>query len=513
MRRKCTMAQKKIDFDKHPLWSEKPLSGVEPIELLKTARLQLFMKKKFFGRLAMRLQFIESMQLPTAAIDVRGRLYYNPYYINNCRLNDAIFTVAHEVFHLVQRTHARFPDGGIHRFWNIASDIINNQSLNKNGIAPREDIQERMHGYSEEHQKYDGWVAEKIYYDLIQEASDQSECEACKQIAEGVLNEHRKRSKQNGTQKSDQGSGDESGDDSGSGSGDESGDSMGGDSNDSCGHGSGDDGASGGTGGCEGDGGELPPHTCGAGACCSGVTSDQSQGKEVGDAEDIQKWKRGILGAAEGLNRGDLPGDVQRILDELSNPTVDWKSIIRSKASAIFGKGRYQWKRPGRRSQATGIRFPSRDPEMVGALVWLDTSGSISQACMEQFAGETYGILTQTGCNSILVGCHHVNGYSLIEVKNRDDIKKIPYVSGGTSHIDVFDIVNGEMGAEGIQLPKGYTVGMVVCLTDMMSNFPESYNGEVVWGVPSEYFHRRSEYYRGAPFGREIEITIDVRKE
>jgi hypothetical protein len=132
---------------------------------------------------------------------------------------------------------------------------------------------------------------------------------------------------------------------------------------------------------------------------------------------------------------------------------------------------------------------------------------------MEQFAGETYGILTQTGCNSILVGCHHVNGYSLIEVKNRDDIKKIPYVSGGTSHIDVFDIVNGEMGAEGIQLPKGYTVGMVVCLTDMMSNFPESYNGEVVWGVPSEYFHRRSEYYRGAPFGREIEITIDVRKE
>jgi predicted metal-dependent peptidase len=247
--------------------------------------------------------------------------------------------------------------------------------------------------------------------------------------------------------------------------------------------------------------------------CTAGVTSDTSQATENGDSEEIHKMNRSVVAAAEGLNRGDLPGAVQRILDELVKPSVSWKDLIRSKASAIFGKGRYVWKRPGRRSQATGVRFPSRNPENVGALVWIDTSGSISEACFKQFASECYGILTQTGCDSILIGCHDVYAYSLTEVKSKDDIKKIEYRGGGTSHLDVFDVVNGKVGQEGIELPKGYQVGMVICLSDMMSEFPDSCQYETVWGVPSKYYHRNRENGWGkVNFGREIEVTIDAHK-
>jgi predicted metal-dependent peptidase len=187
----------------------------------------------------------------------------------------------------------------------------------------------------------------------------------------------------------------------------------------------------------------MPEHTCQWPGACSGVTADQSQANQEGDAEAVSKWARGILSAAEGLERGSLPGSIQRILEDLVKPTVTWKDLIRSKASAIFGKGRYNWKRPGRRSLSTGIRFPSRKPESLGALVWLDTSGSIGKKTLRQFASECIGILEQTGCTSILVGCHEYHAYYLGEIKNKEDIKKIPYRSGGTSHIDVFDIVNG----------------------------------------------------------------------
>ena len=346
---------KSIDFDKHPFWKEHPMSGMEAEELLRTARLQLFMHKKFFGRLAMRLQFIESMAVPTVGIDVRGRFYYNKYFINNCRLADCIFIVAHEVFHLVQRSHARFPEGGLHRFWNEAADCTNNQTLLEAKLFPREEIQEIAVGYSEKWQKYQGWVTEAIYYDLIKNAKDATECEACKRIAERILDQHKKR-----TAASNNGEDGESGD-----GGEEKSEGGGGCGQDGDGHEHGDGGGKCPCG-CDDD----PEHTCETGGmCCSGVASDQSQGKEIGDAEDWNKWHRGIVGAAEGLGKGDLPGEVQRILDGLTKPSVSWKDIIRAKASAIFGKGRYVWKRPGRRSQATGIRFPSRLPEYVGALV------------------------------------------------------------------------------------------------------------------------------------------------
>jgi predicted metal-dependent peptidase len=487
----------KIDFDKHPMWSEIPISGMEAEELLRTARLQLFMHKKFFGRLAMRCQFIQTMQIPTAAIDVRGRFYYNKWFINNCRLADAIFIVAHEVFHLVQRSHARFPQGGIHQWWNEASDCVNNRTLREAKIVPREEIQEWAIGYNEMWDKYEGWVTEAIYYDLIKEAKDNTDCEACKKIAEGILKQHQNRSKAEAEDEKG-----EDGDEGEAGDGDEQGE--GGGDSDEHEHGEGGEGCG---CGCE----DMPEHTCRSkGMCTSGVTSDPSNATEVGDAEDLHKWQRGIVGAAEGLDRGELPGEVQRILDDLVKPSVTWKDVIRAKASAIFGKGRYQWKRPGRRSQATGVRFPSRKPEEVGALIWLDTSMSISPTSLRQFASECLGILTQTGCNSILIGCHDVNAYNLQEVKSREDILAIEHRGGGTSHLDVFEVTEGKVGAEKIELPKGYKVGMVVCMTDMCSEFPPDCQYEVVWGVPSEYFHNTDNRYgAAAKFGREVEVTID----
>jgi hypothetical protein len=63
------------------------------------------------------------------------------------------------------------------------------------------------------------------------------------------------------------------------------------------------------------------------------------------------------------------------------------------------------------------------------------------------------------------------------------------------------------VGAENIELPHGYQVGMVICMTDMMSEFPSSCKFDVIWGVPTEYFNNNRHGY-GASFGKEVEVTI-----
>jgi predicted metal-dependent peptidase len=118
------------------LWKEHPITGVNWSRLLQAGRTKLLCEKPLFGRLSMWLRFTPNTNVDTAGVDPKGRFYVNPYFINNCTLDDVKFVIAHEVMHLVQRCHARFPKGGIHSFWNIAADIVVNQALEEAGITP-----------------------------------------------------------------------------------------------------------------------------------------------------------------------------------------------------------------------------------------------------------------------------------------------------------------------------------------------------------------------------------------
>lgn len=494
------------------IWSETPVSGYEPMELLKVARTQLLLHFPFFGRLAMKLRFVRTSQIPTAAVDPKGRFYYNPFFLNACTNKDAMFVVAHEVMHLVQRCADRFPEGGIHSIWNTAADIVVNCALDQAGVSPRDEWRNVFHGIEGEYRKkYDGWVTEAIYYDLIKDAKDKTECEACKQIAKGILEENEKRSQEqerrrqkaiNGEDQDDEGEGDQAA--GGNGQGEEESEAAGSGSGDGEGSDANDDGAGGGSGG------SIPEHTCGnAQGCCSGVTSDQSQDTGCGDAEAYSKWVRDILGAAEGLSRGDLPGTVQKVLEDLVKPSVNWKDLVRAVGTPIFGKDRYTWKKRSRRSHATGVYLPHQQPESKGGLVFLDTSGSISEDMLRQFASECIGIMEAIGCQKLYLGLHDVYVYQLLEV-GKDKLTDLEFARGGTCHLDVFTIANGGEGYNGFKLPPGLDVGMVICFTDLMSQFPEETpKWPVIWGVPSEYYHEENRYGFEPPFGRKVEVTVE----
>jgi predicted metal-dependent peptidase len=137
-----------------------------------------------------------------------------------------------------------------------------------------------------------------------------------------------------------------------------------------------------GVGGGEND---LAPPETGEGTGREGRETVLSPGSGVEKAPDR------IRDEAEAFARaaGKLPGGVARILDRLRRPKVDWRSVIRD--TILAG-----WRTP--------LRAPiphRRIPDLLGnkmtgggsVVTLVDTSGSITEEMLSQFASEIFAIV------------------------------------------------------------------------------------------------------------------------
>ena len=87
----------------------------------------------FFGHLVQHLNLIETEKIPTAGVDERNNLYYNPDFINDLTDEEGKGVMAHEVMHLALECFDRLGERDKNR-WNIAQDIIINHILVQNGL-------------------------------------------------------------------------------------------------------------------------------------------------------------------------------------------------------------------------------------------------------------------------------------------------------------------------------------------------------------------------------------------
>lgn len=144
-------------------------SGRSAADILTKARIQLYMEKPFFGHLALQMPFIPSKTagVGTTCVDNKGRLYYNPEWVESFTIPDAIFEVAHEVMHLVQRCSDRFPMGGDHATWNKAADIVVDTILEESGLRPSEVSKKNI--TSDIKKRFKDKTTEQVYYALLKE--------------------------------------------------------------------------------------------------------------------------------------------------------------------------------------------------------------------------------------------------------------------------------------------------------------------------------------------------------
>ena len=135
---------------------------------------------------------------------------------------------------------------------------------------------------------------------------------------------------------------------------------------------------------------------------------------------------------------GKMGGTGNRGLDELLQPQVDWREVLREFVQTTCAGSDYStYSRPNRRLMSQGIYMPSGISEQVEELVIaIDTSGSIGQSELTEFLSEVKGVCDTVKPNKVRLlywGCSVVGdeSYDMHELEQLTTSTK-PKGGGGT---------------------------------------------------------------------------------
>ncbi len=124
-----------------------------------------------------------------------------------------------------------------------------------------------------------------------------------------------------------------------------------------------------------------------------------------------------------------------RLLDELMQPQVDWREVLREFIQTTCTGSDYStWKRPNRRYIGAGVYLPSGISEKVDELVIaVDTSGSIPDADLAVFLSEVQAICTTVKPDKVrlLYWGHTVVGDESYESHEVDTLTESTRPKGG----------------------------------------------------------------------------------
>jgi predicted metal-dependent peptidase len=218
---------------------------------------------------------------------------------------------------------------------------------------------------------------------------------------------------------------------------------------------------------------------------------DDCQDGDPSDTEiDSTDWKVAAIQAAESARAlGNLPGSLQRFIDELTTPKVDWKNILRRFITET-SKDDYNWLRPNKRFIAQGFFLPTLHSEAMNNItIAIDTSGSINQATLDAFGAEIKAIVqnvrpastTVIYCDSVV---NHVDTFG-----PNDELHFAIHGGGGTAFEPPFEYV----------AQNNITPACLVYLTDMYGSFPGAPEYPVLWCATTDVI---------APFGETVRIKV-----
>jgi predicted metal-dependent peptidase len=128
--------------------------------------------------------------------------------------------------------------------------------------------------------------------------------------------------------------------------------------------------------------------------------SGQGQGgKPVYTKEELKKIKdeikEAMMSAAQSTGAGNLPGSIQRMISDLTEPKLNWREIIQQQIMSTM-KSDYTFIKPSRRSWHMDAILPGMiNTDTIDICLAIDASGSISEQQCRDFLGEIQGIMEQ----------------------------------------------------------------------------------------------------------------------
>jgi predicted metal-dependent peptidase len=435
------------------------------------AKAQLLKEFPFWGILGLTIKLIEidDPSMPTLATDGM-HVFYNPTFCKSLTKGERVFAIAHELFHgLFEHAgrNSRFESyAGINweaigndsaakkdatdksRLWNFAADFIVNDGLVEAHVGEFIKTINILHD-----PKFRGWAVEEVYEYLLkhpEEAPPQAQC-LDQHIEIQVVP--------------------------------------------------------------DGEGGEGGGNATTDGEGNIKVTMTESE------FEALQKqWQDTMFSAATAQNEhelrdssaaGCIPSAIQRIIDELSTPKVNWRTALRRAVSQIVNR-RYTFKTPNKALFSQGWTMPGfRDrTNKLDIAIFVDTSGSVGKEQLTAFISEIRGMMNAFPRYKIHAHCFDgaVCEESVITLEKHNG-------AGGWDHLNKFAArITGGGGTDFMcnwhyLKARKIKPRMIIMLTD---GFPY---GE--WGVknyaPTIFFMMGNNGQVKAPFGTSIHYE-DVAK-
>jgi predicted metal-dependent peptidase len=224
--------------------------------------------------------------------------------------------------------------------------------------------------------------------------------------------------------------------------------------------------------------------------------TDPATGQE--DLPSEAEFKEAIARAAAAAKaQGKLPGSLQRKVDQILEPQVDWREHVRMLMTGKIGSRSETWDRPNRRRLALNplVIIPGRRGFGADTVaVAIDTSGSIGERELNAFFSEVGGVLADVRPKRVvLIHCdaaiNRVDEANTLDELN--DIRaKGACGGGGTSFIPVFDYIEKEH-----LKPEA-----LIYITDMYGSFPDKAPAyPVIWCKTTDV---------EPPFGDSVKIVV-----
>lgn len=377
------------------------------------ARTGLLLEHPFFGSLALRMSPVEDSRCATAWTDGR-RLGYNPNYVSALSDVQVQGLLAHTVMHPACQHHMRRGERNV-GLWNVACDHAINWILIDAGIILPPNYLDAP--------EYHGLTSDEIYADLH---------------ARGDAEDKPSLSENEGESEKEV---DWDGLPGNAGEGDSPGDSMDASSGEADKDGGADDDASGDSPGD--DSSDTNGDPGGSGEVRDGARDVEGGGP--GEDQTDEQWSLALAQATQQAREvGDLPGSLERLVEEVLSPKLDWRQLLERFISER-ARDDYSWTPPNKRYLHLDVILPSLShhklPEVVLAL---DTSGSVTGREMEQFAAEVSGILESFDTTIHVAYCDcKFNGSDSF---GRADLplELSPEGGGGTDYRPVFEWIERE---------------------------------------------------------------------
>jgi len=259
--------------------------------------------------------------------------------------------------------------------FNIAADYIVNNLLVRDKIGKKPSIVDCYQDF-----KYEGWQSEAVYDDLFEQA-EQNGKEFLEQLGE-MLDEHLDMDGQ---------------DDNG------------------------------------GDNGE-DKDTNG---------NNVSKKKPKFSKEEVKKikdeLKESMLSSAQTAGAGNVPGEIQRMIKELTEPKMNWRELLRQQIQSTI-KNDYTFSRPSRKGWHTGAVLPGMNfMDTIDIAVAIDMSGSIGDHQAKDFLGEVKGIMEEYKDYNIQLWTFDTSVYNEEQFSGDDgkDLLDYEIFGGGGTDFDV----------------------------------------------------------------------------